>query len=286
VLASRNICTDKIVQTLLYMLQVNHHNVSVCHATIICTFVYQAFALPTLSYLELGTIIYWCVVCVVLTRLATECYTWTVPSIIIYVIALVIFPILEVIIYGSDASLNTLWGTTVLFGGIANYVWAVVCFVVISAVLFDVSLSYGRRAFFPNLIDIVIETDRGFSPDDKFMKEATDALTSLSRPQELPRDAVSAAVGTASDIPLAPRFRSAYAQDVPEGQNVAQGMKAQSRFVRFSFRGKRSFTFGSHRKSDTERKSITRGENSLSEPETNESRKSQLGNQIKDKESE
>jgi len=219
---------------------------SVMHATIICALAFSAFALQTLSYLELGTMVYWCVILVVLLRLGVECYTWTIITIIIYVIAVIIFPILEYIVYGSDNDVNVLWGTTVLFGPKADFVWCVTFFIVVVAVLSDVALSYGRRMFFPNLIDVVIETDRGYAPDENSLKEATEGLNYLTRPQELPADAVSAAVGTADSIPLAPRYRSAYAQDIPEGQTVVGNKKSRFSlnssftFKRVSFTGKKS----------------------------------------------
>jgi magnesium-transporting ATPase (P-type) len=227
---------------------------AIAHATIICGFVYGAFAINTVSDLDLGTMIYCCVILVVLSRLALETYTWTIPSIITYLIALIIFPVLEVIFYTSDP---TYGGASILFGPFARYIWAVVWFVVVFAVGFDLSLTFARRVFFPNLIDIVIETDRGYTTDSS-MEDATFALRMLGKPRELPRDAVSAAVGTAADadtIPLAPKYRSAYAQDVPEGQNVADGMGKQSRFSRFSLRTKKSFTL---RKGD-DRKSPSNG---------------------------
>ena len=196
---------------------------------------------------------YWCILLVVLSRLALECFTWTIISVVVYILCLMVFPILEVIIYGSDSSLNTIWGTTVLFGPLASYIWLVAFFIMMGIVVFDLSLSLGRRVFFPNLIDIVIEIDRGYAPNaDGAMNDAAAALDILSRPQELPREAVSKAVDAAESVSLAPKFRSAYAQDVLDGQTV-DGLSGRrtSRFARFSLKAKQSFTIRGKRKEES-----------------------------------
>lgn len=179
------------------------------HACIICGVVYVGLSIPTLSYLEIGTSIYACILITVMSRLAMETYSWTVPSTAIYVLALCAFPVLEVIIYYSDKAIYTLWNNTVLFGSLADFVWSLLVLVSVCTVTFDVAMTIGRRVFLPNLVDVVTEIDRGYGSSSQ-MNQAVSYLDTVTRAEALPEAAVASAMSRTS-VAFAPKFRSAFA---------------------------------------------------------------------------
>jgi len=191
---------------------------AVVHGTIVTVFVFYIFAPLPINFSQLNTEVYWCVLLVVLGRLALEAYTWTWITICFYVAAWSVFLILEPLIYSSDATIYTLWGNTVIFGVLSwQWAWSVAPLVLAVAMGFDVSLTLARKTFFPNMIDVVIEIDRGFAPDKgQQLLQANEFFRALAKPMALPRGAVKAALRSAKNIQLAPAFRSAYAYDVPE----------------------------------------------------------------------
>lgn len=218
---------------------------AIAHASIICGLVYGTLAPLPISYVELGTIIYWIIVLTVLSRLALECYTWTWISILFYVIFLVLFFPIETILYAADADVQMFYfGTgapaSVLFGDYAQITWSITFLVVVISILLDVSLTVVRRVFYPNLVDIIIELDRGYSPDKATqLGKTNEVMRSLTRPLTLPVEAVAASVAAASKtLNLAPKFRSAYAYDAPDqGETENQPVrKPPNRFRRFSFK--------------------------------------------------
>ncbi|KAH9256939.1 hypothetical protein BASA81_004760 [Batrachochytrium salamandrivorans] len=200
------------------------------HATILCVMLYLVFPQPVLSYYDLGTTVYWCILLTVLGRLAFECFTWTIVSAVVFFICLIIFPIIEVIMYNSSIEFSG----TVLFGPWANWVWATAAITASMCIILDMLASLVRRHLFPNLIDFVIEADRqkdgvlGIAP-------LVAVLNVFSRPRELDRQAVLQSVRDhRADIPIMPQSRSGFAHDVVEGGEGGNGVGGSKSHFNFS----------------------------------------------------
>lgn len=204
---------------------------SLVHSLFVAGMVMFVLAPPELSYSELGTVLYFCVMAVSQSRLVVEVYSWTLPTAVFLALAFSVFLWLEPLVYASDSAINTLWGTTVIWGpAMGLWAWATVVLIVGLVTATDLFFSAARRRLFPNLIDVVIEIDRGYGLGSRSGGDGPDGpsstpsefveldqfLKTIAAPLALPRDAVRAAVRGAKRINLAPRFRSSYAHDVTE----------------------------------------------------------------------
>ena len=135
----------------------------------------------------LGTACFACTISVSIARSFLECYTFNWPVFWMFLSSVIMLPLFEPFYYGlyvyiesmgfAFFEVNTLYGGTVMFdaGAVepadqnpiagwsaASYCWLCVLLTTATAVGFDLMASTLRRQYFPTLLDVVIEIDRGY----------------------------------------------------------------------------------------------------------------------------
>ena len=93
--------------------------------------------------------------------------------------------------------------------------------------IFDILLTLNRRAFFPNLIDIVIEADRFNMVSE--LRQTNRFLKYLTRPEPIPEEATEELRNNSASLPFAPKSRSAFAfSEVQRGSNLFKFARRKS----------------------------------------------------------
>jgi hypothetical protein len=187
---------------------------------------------PNIDISAMGTMVYMACIWVCVTRCCLETYTWTRLSFGTVVFGYLFMPIFEPIYYGSDPSIYLRFGPTVLWSREAGYVYVCVALVTVMCLAYDVVAIYVRKEFFPSVVDIVIEIDRGFADDGKDatgqekkskLRQANKLFRKIAQPLTIPAQAISELLAAANlNHVRSADHRSGFVYDHPEDEQLKE----------------------------------------------------------------
>jgi len=201
---------------------------SFLHAFLISAITIIWAAPEAINIAQMGTATYVACIFVCVGRSVLETYTWTYLNMIATAFGFLFVLIFEPIYYSTTPSIYIQFGTTILWNyrdGSGDYVWMCTFLAVIICYVFDIVTVYIRREFFPSLVDVVIEIDRGFGKVGKkksAMKRANKLFRKIAQPLTIPSAAISELVASAGIKNVGhSRNRSAFAYAAPEDEHCS-----------------------------------------------------------------
>ena len=219
---------------------------SFLHTFFICSVQIMFFAPAEVTLHVMGTATYFNCILVALGRTALETYTWTWLNCLAICLCLALFLVVEPLLYSTDPTIYTLNGGTVLWAidsGEAAYVWRTCTLGTALCMIVDVWYIYIRNEFFPDLEEIVIEIDRGYSgtAEDKQvqLKRVNRIFRQIAQPLKIPKVAISELLSSVQNVNIGQaRFRSAFAYAEPQDEQKGRARLSRS----FFFKKRRSKT--------------------------------------------
>uniref|UniRef100_A0A7S2SL74 Phospholipid-transporting ATPase n=1 Tax=Mucochytrium quahogii TaxID=96639 RepID=A0A7S2SL74_9STRA len=212
---------------------------SFVHAFIISAVVILWGVPNDIDIATMGTVAYMCCIWVCVSRACLETYTWTYMSFAVVIFGYFVMLPFEPAYYGSDVTIYLQYGPSVIWGSRfqMGYLWACVFLSTAAAMGLDIIVSSLRREYFPSLVDIVIEIDRGYGDEPQLDKtnrlhSVNKLFRKLAQPLVIPANAVSEVLATANMHNVRNAGdRSAFAYDAPEDETT----KFQRRSSRHRF---------------------------------------------------
>lgn len=211
---------------------------SFLHAFFICAITMIWAGPGDVDILTLGTTTYIATIWVCVARTCLETYTWTWLTFAIVMFGFVSMFVFEPIYYGLDPSIYVMYTPTVMwdfckdcnsiqeqiFGKSPRYLWKCVFLILVVCIGFDMMAMHLRRQYFPSLVDVVIEIDRGYgdSCDNKKSRlhKVNKLFRKLAQPLLIPQSAITEVFDSVNiqNISRAAN-RSAFDYDHPEDEN-------------------------------------------------------------------
>ncbi|GBG34009.1 Phospholipid-transporting ATPase [Hondaea fermentalgiana] len=211
---------------------------SFLHAFFICAITMVWAGPADVDILTLGTTTYIATIWVCVARTCLETYTWTWLTVAIILFGFFSMFVFEPIYYGLDSSIFVMYAPTVIwgysmggdsdgktFGQPPIYMWKCVFLIVVVCIGFDIVVMYAQREFYPSLVDIVIEIDRGYGDgfDNKKsrLQRVNKIFRKIAQPLLIPQAAITEllASGNIKNIGRAAN-RSAFDYDHPEDERM------------------------------------------------------------------